>query len=64
MPNHSGAPNTGAKSSRPSRINSPHCPRNMEVEKAHMFFAFEASLEAKVMLYGMEANTTAISTVE
>ena len=42
----------------------PHWPRNMEVEKPHMFFAFEASLEAKVMLYGMEANTTAISKVE
>lgn len=64
MPNHSGVSKTGAKTSRPSSINMPHWPRNMEVEKPHMFFAFEASLEAKVMLYGMEANTTAISRVE
>lgn len=29
-----------------------------------MFFAFDASLDAKVMLYGIEANTTAINSVE
>ena len=48
----------------PSRMNSPHWPRNIEVEKPHMFFAFYASFDAKDILYGIEANTTAINSVE